>query len=42
MRDEPSAGGSASSCPTGPDPIRELVLDDQRNRNDLCRSVFDT
>lgn len=42
MRDEPSAGSSASSCPTRPDPIRELVLDDQRNRNDLCWSVFDT
>ncbi|AGB21299.1 hypothetical protein Mycsm_00869 [Mycobacterium sp. JS623] len=24
-----------------PDPIRELVLDDQRLRNDLCWSVFD-
>lgn len=24
-----------------PDPIRELVLDDQRLRNDICWSVFD-
>jgi thymidine phosphorylase len=24
-----------------PDPIRELVLDDQRIRNDICWSVFD-
>ena len=24
-----------------PEPIRELVLDDQRLRNDLCWSVFD-
>jgi hypothetical protein len=24
-----------------PDPVRELVLDDQRLRNDLCWSVFD-
>lgn len=24
-----------------PDPIRDLVLDDQRRRNDLCWSVFD-
>ncbi len=24
-----------------PEPIRELVLDDQRSRNDLCWSVFD-
>jgi hypothetical protein len=24
-----------------PDAIRELVLDDQRLRNDLCWSVFD-
>jgi hypothetical protein len=24
-----------------PEPIRELVLDDQRLRNDICWSVFD-
>ena len=24
-----------------PDAIRELVLDDQRSRNDICWSVFD-
>ena len=24
-----------------PEPIRELVLDDQRSRNDICWSVFD-
>ncbi|MGH3352689.1 MAG: putative immunity protein, partial [Nocardioides sp.] len=24
-----------------PEPIRELVLDDQRIRNDICWSVFD-
>jgi thymidine phosphorylase len=24
-----------------PDPVRELVLDDQRARNDICWSVFD-
>ncbi len=33
-----SAGGSARSCRTA---IRELVLDDQRLRNDLCWQVFD-
>ena len=33
-----SAGGSATSSRQ---PIRELVLDDQRLRNDLCWSVFD-
>jgi hypothetical protein len=25
-----------------PDPIRELVLDDQRLRNDICWSAFDS
>ena len=24
-----------------PEPVRELVLDDQRRRNDICWSVFD-
>jgi len=24
-----------------PDAIRELILDDQRRRNDICWSVFD-
>ena len=33
-----SAGGSAPSCP---DAIRELVLDDERLRNELCWFAFD-
>jgi hypothetical protein len=33
-----SAGGQRDQLPEA---IRELVLDDQRLRNDICWSVFD-
>jgi hypothetical protein len=38
VQGESSAGGNASSFPGE---IRELVLDDQRLRNDICWLVFD-
>ena len=43
QREEQPAGRLECQCQRAqlPDPIRKLVVDDQRLRNDICWSVFD-